>query len=246
MFKGKSLLVICILVLTTVLASGIIISYADDECPHEWTVISREESSCIIHGSITYYCYLCNNYKTDELPLTNHTWSSYETLKKPTVFKKGKKISECEVCGKSRYKSIAKLKPFIKLNKKTFKLKSGKTKKLKVKCARGDKVKSWKSSNRKVASVSKKGKIKAKKRGKAIITVILKSGKRAKCKVIVKSSKKKKARKKSSGGSGKVYWTPSGKVYHVSRSCPTLSRSRVVHSGSIAQSHKSRCCKVCG
>lgn len=46
-------------------------------------------------------------------------------------------------------------------------------------------------------------------------------------------------------GSGIVYWTPSGSVYHTRRSCPTLSRSRTVYSGSISQSRKSRKCKVC-
>ena len=158
---------------------------------------------------------------------------------------KGKKKSYCYVCGKRRYKSIKKLKPYAKLSRKKVTLKVGKTKKLKVKRARGDKVKSWKSSNKRIATVSKGGKIRAKKRGKATITVTLKSGKKARCKVTVKAAKKRRP-KRGSSGSGKVYWTPSGSVYHVSRSCPTLSRSRTVYSGSISQSHKPRCCKVCG
>lgn len=57
---------------------------------------------------------------------------------------------------------------------------------------------------------------------------------------------KKPASSGSRGGSGTVYWTPSGSVYHVSRNCPTLARSKTVYSGSRAASGKSRCCKVCG
>ena len=45
----------------------------------------------------------------------------------------------------------------------------------------------WKSSNPKVATVSKKGIVKARKKGKCTITVITKEGnKKARCKVIVK------------------------------------------------------------
>ena len=50
----------------------------------------------------------------------------------------------------------------------------------------------------------------------------------------------------SSGGGGIVYWTPLGKVYHLSRNCSTLARSKRVYSGTRAQSGKSRACKVCG
>lgn len=53
----------------------------------------------------------------------------------------------------------------------------------------------------------------------------------------------------SSGNTGygrTVYWTPNGKVYHLSPNCPTLRRSHNVYSGSISASGKPRCCKVCG
>lgn len=43
-----------------------------------------------------------------------------------------------------------------------------------------------------------------------------------------------------------VYWVPTGKVYHLKRDCSTLSRSTVIRSGTIAESKKSRVCKVCG
>lgn len=81
----------------------------------------------------------------------------------------------------------------VKLNKTKLTLTVGKTYKLKVK---GGKAKSWKSSNKKVATVSKSGKVTAKKAGTAKITVKV-NKKKLTCKV--KVVKKKAASKKTSG-----------------------------------------------
>lgn len=70
----------------------------------------------------------------------------------------------------------------ISLSKKSIVLIKGQSKTLKVKHATGDKK--WKSSNKKVAKVSKKGKVTAKKTGKATITVTA-NGQQKKCKVKV-------------------------------------------------------------
>lgn len=43
-----------------------------------------------------------------------------------------------------------------------------------------------------------------------------------------------------------VYWTEGGKVWHVSRECSALARSKNVCSGSVGDSHKDRKCKICG
>lgn len=53
----------------------------------------------------------------------------------------------------------------------------------------GDEVVEWTSSNKKVVTVNKNGKITAKKVGTATITVIMKSGATANCKVTVQSKK---------------------------------------------------------
>lgn len=42
-----------------------------------------------------------------------------------------------------------------------------------------------------------------------------------------------------------VYWTPKGKSYHTTKSCPTLSRSKVINSGTIDQSGKYDPCDRC-
>lgn len=76
----------------------------------------------------------------------------------------------------------------IKLNHKSITLRVGATSTLKLKHAKG-KVK-WKSKKTKIVQVSKKGKIKAKKKGKTTIVANYK-GKQYKCKVIVKAKKNK-------------------------------------------------------
>lgn len=78
----------------------------------------------------------------------------------------------------------------VKLNKTKATIYVGKTVTLKLKNNK-KKVK-WKTSNKKVATVSKSGKVKGKKAGKAVIKA--KVGKKSyKCKITVKKSKKKKA-----------------------------------------------------
>lgn len=76
----------------------------------------------------------------------------------------------------------------VKLSKTVYTIKKGKTVKLKATCNKAAKTKKlqWSSSNKKVATVSKSGKIKAKKNGKTVITVQVKGTKvKASCRVIV-------------------------------------------------------------
>lgn len=42
-----------------------------------------------------------------------------------------------------------------------------------------------------------------------------------------------------------VYWTPNGKSYHTTKSCPTLSRSKTILSGTQSESGKSDPCDRC-
>ncbi|MBQ9014992.1 MAG: Ig-like domain-containing protein [Firmicutes bacterium] len=69
-------------------------------------------------------------------------------------------------------------------------MKKGKKKTLKATVSpsnAANKAVTWKSSNKKVATVTSKGVVKAKKKGKATITVTTKDGKKkATCKITVK------------------------------------------------------------
>ncbi|MCR5737230.1 MAG: Ig-like domain-containing protein, partial [Eubacterium sp.] len=92
-------------------------------------------------------------------------YGTYSDAKKTTTGKSSKKIS---------------------LSKKSAKIQKGQKLKLKLKNAKASKVK-WTSSRKKVATVSKKGVVKAKKKGKTTITAKYK-GKKYRCKITVKKS----------------------------------------------------------
>lgn len=140
-----------------------------------------------------------------------------------------------------------------KSNTKTFKLKTTTT--------TGNKVFS-KQSGSSALSVTNDGIVKVKKGTKAgtykmkvkIVAEGTTNYKKTSAVKTVTITVKKTAVKKStttnttpvSNVGGTVYWTPSGEVYHYSRNCRTLSRSRTVYSGTISQSNKSRGCLVCG
>ena len=87
--------------------------------------------------------------------------------------------------------------PKLNKTKVTLTITKKKTKpavQLKVKNSAGRKVK-WTSSNKKVATVSKKGKIVAKKKGVTMITVKVKGSKTLRCKVTVKDNRKSVTKK---------------------------------------------------
>lgn len=125
---------------------------------------------------------------TYEVVEKTHEWGAWKTTVKPTVFATGKKARTCLLCKKTETAAVAKEKPTIKLNmtKITLKRKHSTTKFKVTGLASGDSVKSYKSSNKKIFTVDKKGKIKAKnKSGTAKLTVTLASGKKAKATVKV-------------------------------------------------------------
>lgn len=231
--------------------------FASETCTHDWSDWTEVSSPDCGHSGVTSrYCYNCDEEQRLTIPATGkHDWSDWWIVKKSTVFKTGTKKRECWICDKTQTVSIPKLKPFVKLNKKTISLTAGKSYRLKASYAKGDSVKKCKSSNKKVATVSKKEVISARQAGKVRITIYTKSGKKATCKVTV-TAKKKAAKKSSSNKSGSgsgssktngstVYWTPGGAVYHRTPNCPTLSRSRTIYHGSISSCPKNRGCKVC-
>lgn len=94
-----------------------------------------------------------------------------------------------------------------KLSKTKITMTVGQSKKLKVKGISKKRVKriKWKSSKKKVVTVTKTGKLKARKAGKATITAKV-GKKKLKCKVVVKRKRKKARKKKESNSSSKKMW----------------------------------------
>ncbi len=218
---------------------------ASDICNHDWSEWETlNEPTCGEIGTETRFCYNCYEDEYRNIPVTgNHDWDSWYTSKSATIKRTGIKKRECVECFKVQSKKISKLKPYIKLSNRTIKLQVSKTYTLKPKYANGDSIRTYKSSNNKVATVTQKGKIKAKRKGTTKITITTKSGKRITCTVNV--SPKKKTSKKSTSINKTVYWVPNGSVYHSTRNCSTLSRSRTIYNGSKSKCPKSRACKVC-
>lgn len=171
--------------------------------------------TCKDTGVKTFTCTICGNTKTETVKATGHSFGEYKVVKKTTATKDGLKSRTCTVCGKVESVRIAKTTSDkqntntsdknsnqntntqtsqktkttkkIKLNRTKLTLKKGKTFRLKVTLTpinSRDKI-IYKTSNKKIVTVSKTGKIKAKRKGKVNITVI--SGKKKiVCKITVK------------------------------------------------------------
>lgn len=146
-------------------------------------------------GLMRYTCQVCGYEKTETIPVIAHTHKyTWKTTAKATVFRPAKQEGTCSLCGKKQTRNYgSKLKAAIKLNVSSLILRRKQTTtKVKVSMAYGDSIKSWASSNKKIVTVYKNGKIKAgTKTGTAKITVTLKSGKKATLKVKVQTAKVK-------------------------------------------------------
>ena len=146
-------------------------------------------------GLMRYTCQVCGYEKTETIPVIVHTHKyTWKTTAKATVFRPAKQEGTCSLCGKKQTRNYgSKLKATIKLNVSSITLRRKQaTTKVKVSMAYGDSIKSWASSNKKIVTVDKNGKIKAgTKTGTAKITVTLKSGKKATLKVKVQTAKVK-------------------------------------------------------
>lgn len=155
-----------------------------EKTDHNWKVTSEEKATCEKDGSKTYTCADCGETKTETIPATGHKYGAWKTVTQQTVFTGGVQKRICSICGKEETRNVGnKLKATIKTNASSLKLKRKQsTKKFVVSgLAKGDSVKSWTSSNKKIVTVSgsKNGACTIKagnKTGKAKVTITLASG----------------------------------------------------------------------
>lgn len=139
---------------------------------------TTKQATCTAAGEQAQKCTACGLVLgTKSIPATGHSFGAWKQAKEPTALKKGTKTRTCSKCNATETQEIKKLKAKIKLNVTSIPLQVKKsTTAVKVtSMAKGDGVKSWKSSKPKVASVTSKGKITGKKVGTAKIKVTLKS-----------------------------------------------------------------------
>lgn len=212
---------------------------------HSWSDWQTEnEPGCGYEGSKYRFCTKCGNYETQPIPATgNHMWSDWETVVGATIFRAGTQTRFCEDCFVEQSRAIAKLNPFARFTQGKYTVYKGKSMQMRsvLAIASGDAVKSWKTSKKKVVSITKAGKIKAKKKGTAKITVTLKSGKKATC--TIKVTKKPKASKKG----GSVYITRTGVRYHCDKYCWGLRNAAALYKVSLSTAKKKGLtpCHVC-
>lgn len=185
-------------------------------------------------GLMRYTCQVCGYEKTETIPVIAHTHKyTWKTTAKATVFRPAKQEGTCSLCGKKQTRNYgSKLKATIKLNVSSITLQRKQaTTKVKVSMAYGDSIKSWASSNKKIVTVDKNGKIKAgTKTGTAKITVTLKSGKKATLKVKVQTAKVKTT--KISGLKTKLTIKKGKSVTLKPAVSPITSQEKVIYSSS--------------
>lgn len=162
---------------------------------HDFVSKVTKKATCTADGTLTYTCSRCDETKTETIKATGHKWSSWKRTAAATVFKPEVQTRKCSACNKSETRNIGKkLAPKATLNASTVTLKvKQSTSRFKVTgLAKGDSVKSWKSSNSKIFTVRGKSngtcKITGKKRGTAKLQITLASGLKKTVKVKVQAS----------------------------------------------------------
>lgn len=162
---------------------------------HDFVSKVTKKATCTADGTITYTCSRCNETKTETIKATGHKWSNWKRTAAATVFKPEVQTRKCSTCNKSETRNVGKkLAPKATLNASTVTLKvKQSTSRLKVtRLAKGDSVKSWKSSNSKIFTVRGKSngtcKITGKKSGTAKLQITLASGLKKTVKVRVQTA----------------------------------------------------------
>lgn len=137
-------------------------------------------SACTKTGAKEKICNSCGAVlETQIIPMTAHTWGAESIIKQATVLEKGSRQKICKVCGATENTDIPKLSPSMTLTVSSLPLqvkKSVNAGSFVTGLANGDYVKSYVSGNKKIAVVSGKGKVTAKKAGTVKIVITLASG----------------------------------------------------------------------
>ena len=150
---------------------------------HDYVSKVTKESTCTEKGSLTKTCSKCGDVITEEIPALGHKFGEWKVTVDATVLAPEQQERICETCGTKETKEEGTvLTATAKVNATTIKLKvKQSTSGLKVTgLAKGDSVKTWKSTNTKIFTVKGKVngtcKITAKKAGTAKLQITLASG----------------------------------------------------------------------
>ena len=143
---------------------------------------NQSNPSCIANGYTgDTYCSVCNTKLNTgkTIAALGHSFGGWYTSINATAVSEGQIRRDCSRCGHAETQATARLTPTGKLNAtNNLPLKVKKSVTLKVnEMAAGDYVRTWTSSNTKIAKVDGKGKVTGVKKGSAKITATLASGK---------------------------------------------------------------------
>ena len=136
----------------------------------DWAV--TQDPTCTAAGEEERHCTdlscpdLESSIETRPVQPLGHDWSEWGVSSAATVFSGGINTQTCSRCGAQNNVATQRLKPYISWASKVKKIPRKSKVAFRVNLAKGDYVKKWKSSKKKVASVSKSGVVKGKKKGK--------------------------------------------------------------------------------
>ena len=142
----------------------------------------RKEATCTTAGYTQQKCSSCGEVKAGSyavIPAKGHSFGAFVETTHPTALAEGIQAHTCMVCGYSENATVGRLAANVTLSASTLPLQvkqSTSITKLITAMTTGDRLASCTTSNKKIATVSRKGVITAKKAGKAVITV--KAGKK--------------------------------------------------------------------
>lgn len=150
---------------------------------HDYVSKVTKEATCTEKGILTKTCSKCGDVVTEEIPALGHKFGDWKVTAEATVLAPEQQERICETCGTKETKEEGTvLTATAKVNASTVKLRiKQSTSGLKVTgLAKGDSVKSWKSTNTKIFTVKGKEngtcKLTAKKAGTAKLQITLASG----------------------------------------------------------------------
>lgn len=215
-----------------------ILSIPVDENNHDWKSEVTTQPTCVKDGVRTLTCSRCKDTKTEAIPATGvHQWSNWKKTEDATIFVPEQQERTCATCGKTETQTAGnKLNATATVNVSSVTLKEKQnTSSVKVTgLANGDSVKSWKSTNTKVFTVTGKAdgtcKLTGVKKGSAKLEITMASG--LKKTVTVKVQTKTVATSKISGLAKKMTVQKGTKATLKPVITPATSQQKVTYSSS--------------
>lgn len=205
---------------------------------HAYVSEVTTQPTCVKEGVRTFTCNRCKDTKTEAIPATGkHQWSDWKKTADATVFAPEQQERSCTICGKTETQTVGSkmsATATVNVSSVTLKVKQN-TSSVKVTgLAKGDSVKTWKSTNTKVFKVTGKAdgtcKLTGVKKGTAKLEITLASG--LKKTVTVKVQAKTVKTSKISGLAKKMTVQKGTKATLKPVITPATSQQKVTYSSS--------------